>query len=139
MLDEIILLETYCSYHDIELSFIESLETFGLLTVRYEENKRFIIREEIMRSLEKFSRMYYDLNINVPGIDALSHLLEKIKDLQQETENLKARLRIYGRTSREKDGYEKIIPVQLHAGICHACIPAICTRSPSVFKNGGFI
>jgi MerR HTH family regulatory protein len=95
MLDEeIILLETYCSYYNIELSFIESLETFGLLTVRYEDNKRFIFREEI-NSLEKFSRMYYDLNINVPGIDALSHLLEKIKDLQHETEILKARLRIY--------------------------------------------
>ena len=44
---------------------------------------------------EKYSRMYYDLNINVPGIDALNHLLEKIKQLQQEAEHLKARLRIY--------------------------------------------
>lgn len=95
MLDEdIILLDTYCSYYDIEISFIETLESFGLLTVRYEENKRFIFKEEI-NSLEKFSRMYYDLNINVPGIDALSHLLEKLKTLQQETEILKARLRIY--------------------------------------------
>jgi chaperone modulatory protein CbpM len=95
MLDEeIILLETYCSYYNIELSFIETLESFGLLTVRYEENKRFIFKDEL-NSLEKFSRMYYDLNINVPGIDALNHLLEKLKNLQQETEILRARLRIY--------------------------------------------
>jgi hypothetical protein len=39
--------------------------------------------------------MYYELNINVPGIEALNHLLEKIKKLQQEAEYLKARLRIY--------------------------------------------
>jgi hypothetical protein len=50
--------------------------------------------EEVVE-LEKFSRLYYDLNINVPGIDALKHLLEKLKELQQETENLRARLRIY--------------------------------------------
>ena len=44
---------------------------------------------------KNISRMYYELNINVPGIDALKHLLEKIKQLQQEAEILKARLRIY--------------------------------------------
>ncbi len=52
------------------------------------------LMEEVVE-LEKFSRLYYDLNINVPGIDALKHLLEKLKELQQETENLRARLRIY--------------------------------------------
>ena len=56
--------------------------------------KRFILKEELVE-LEKFSRMYYDLDINVPGIDALKHMLEKIKELQQEAENLRARLRIY--------------------------------------------
>ena len=34
--------------------------------------------------------MYYELNINVPGIDALKNMLEKIKQLQQEAENLKS-------------------------------------------------
>ena len=45
--------------------------------------------------LEKYTRMYYELNINVPGIDALKNMLEKIKSHQQETEALRARLRIY--------------------------------------------
>ena len=34
--------------------------------------------------------MYYELNINVAGIDALKNLLEKIKELQQETESLES-------------------------------------------------
>jgi chaperone modulatory protein CbpM len=94
MSDEIISVETFCSYYHVEGSFLETLESFGLISISYRENKRFIQKEELAE-LEKFSRMYYELDINVPGIDALKHLLEKIKELQQETEILRARLRIY--------------------------------------------
>jgi hypothetical protein len=65
-----------------------------LVSINSREEQRFILMDEVVE-LEKFSRLYYDLNINVPGIDALKHLLEKLKELQQETENLRARLRIY--------------------------------------------
>jgi chaperone modulatory protein CbpM len=94
MSDEIIPVETFCSYYQVERTFIESLESYGLISISYVENKRFLLKEELVE-LEKFSRMYYELDINVPGIDALKHMLEKIKELQQEAENLRARLRIY--------------------------------------------
>lgn len=92
--EEIIPLETLCSYYQVERTFIETLESHGLISISYREEQRFIPVEEIAE-LEKYSRMYYDLNINVPGIDALKHMLEKVKQLQQEAEDLKARLRIY--------------------------------------------
>jgi chaperone modulatory protein CbpM len=94
MSEEIIPVETFCSYYHVEQTFVESLESYGLISISYKENQRFILKEELTE-LEKFSRMYYDLDINIPGIDALKHLLEKIKELQQETEALRARLRIY--------------------------------------------
>jgi chaperone modulatory protein CbpM len=94
MSEEIIPVETFCSYYHVEQTFVESLESYGLISISYKENQRFILKEELTE-LEKFSRMYYELDINVPGIDALKHLLEKIKELQQETEALRARLRIY--------------------------------------------
>jgi chaperone modulatory protein CbpM len=94
MSDEIIPVETFCSYYQVERTFIESLESYGLISISYVENKRFLLKEELVE-LEKFSRMYYDLDINVPGIEALKHMIEKMKELQQETENLRARLRIY--------------------------------------------
>jgi chaperone modulatory protein CbpM len=94
MSEEIIPVETFCSYYHVEQTFVESLESYGLISLSYKENQRFILKEELTE-LEKFSRMYYDLDINIPGIDALKHLLEKIKELQQETEALRARLRIY--------------------------------------------
>jgi hypothetical protein len=92
--EEIIPLETLCSYYQVERTFVETLESHGLISISYREEQRFIPVEEIAE-LEKYSRMYYDLNINVPGIDALKHMLEKVKQLQQEAEDLKARLRIY--------------------------------------------
>jgi chaperone modulatory protein CbpM len=94
MSEEIIPVETFCSYYQVEQTFVESLESYGLISISYKENQRFILKEELTE-LEKFSRMYYELDINIPGIDALKHLLEKIKELQQETETLRARLRIY--------------------------------------------
>ena len=94
MSEEIIPIETFCSYYHVERTFVESLESYGLISISYKENQRFILKEELTE-LEKFSRMYYELDINVPGIDALKHLLEKMKELQQETETLRARLRIY--------------------------------------------
>jgi hypothetical protein len=92
--DEIIPVETFCTYYQVERSFIEMLETHGLISISYKEDQGFILKEEVVE-LEKYSRMYYELNINVEGIDALNHLLEKIKQLQKETESLKGRLRIY--------------------------------------------
>jgi chaperone modulatory protein CbpM len=92
--EEIIPLEAFCSYYNVERAFIETLESHGLISISYHEEQRFILMEEVTE-LEKYSRMYYDLNINVAGIDALKNMLEKIKQLQQEAESLKARLRIY--------------------------------------------
>ena len=92
--EEIIPFEIVCTYYQVEETFLETLELHGLISVSYVENRKFILREEIA-DLEKYSRLYYDLDINVPGIDALNHLLEKIKQMQREAEILKARLRIY--------------------------------------------
>ncbi len=94
MSDEIISIETFCSYYKVERTFVENLESYGLISISYVENEQYLLKEELAE-LEKFSRLYYELEINVPGIDALKHMLEKIKELQQEAELLRARLRIY--------------------------------------------
>jgi chaperone modulatory protein CbpM len=92
--EEIIPVEMFCSYYHVELNFLETLESHGLISISYHDNQRFILKEEIAE-LEKYSRLHYDLSINVEGIDALKNMLEKIKQLQDETEQLRARLRIY--------------------------------------------
>ena len=83
--EEIIPIESFCSHYQVDRSFIETLESHGLISLSFQEDQRYILRDDVVE-LEKYSRMYYELNINVPGIEALNHLLEKIKKLQQEAE-----------------------------------------------------
>jgi hypothetical protein len=39
--------------------------------------------------------MYYDLDINMEGIDAISHLLKRINHLQQELISTQNKLRLF--------------------------------------------
>ena len=39
--------------------------------------------------------MYYDLSINFEGIDAIHHLLNRVKSMQQEIGHLRKKLTIY--------------------------------------------
>lgn len=92
--DQIIPVEIFCAFYQVERSFLDNLETHGLISISSRENKQYILLDDLA-SLEKYSRIYYELNVNVAGIEVLNHLLDKIKILQQEAELLKARLRIY--------------------------------------------
>jgi len=81
--DELIPAEEFCIYHNIEYSFISSLEDSGLITVTSVEQSTYIPAEELQK-LEKFVRLHYDLNINIEGIETINHLLEKIEEMQKE-------------------------------------------------------
>ena len=58
------------------------------------DNNRFIDYEQLQQ-LESYTRWYYDMDINVPGIDAIINLLDKVKQMQQEIETLKQQLAVY--------------------------------------------
>jgi len=92
--EEIIPIELFCTSYQVEESFLETLESYGLISITIQDQRRFILMEEIVE-LEKFSRLYYELEINVPGIEALQHMMERIKQMEQELADLKARLKIY--------------------------------------------
>ena len=42
-------------------------------------------------------RLHYDLEINMEGIDAITHLLKKLQTMQDEISVLKNKLRVYER------------------------------------------
>ena len=94
MQNQLITIEAYCTYHNAEPEFIEALEKGGLLTITIMDNSRFIDYDQLMQ-LENYTRLYYDMDINVPGIDAINNLLDKVKQMQQEIEYLKQRLAVY--------------------------------------------
>lgn len=80
--------------YDVEDSFIDSLHNMGLIHVVVHEDERFIEYDELT-NLEQFIRWYYDMDINVEGIDALQNMLSKVKQLQTEIEQLKYELSFY--------------------------------------------
>jgi len=81
--DELIPAEDFCMYHNIEYSFISSLEDSGLIRVTAVEHHTFIPADELQK-LEKFVRLHYDLDINLEGIETINHLLEKIDEMNKE-------------------------------------------------------
>ncbi|MEO6330616.1 MAG: chaperone modulator CbpM [Ginsengibacter sp.] len=86
--------EEFCIHHEVEFSFINSLQQFGLIEVKTIEEDRFIDPEKLT-DLEKFVRLHYDLDINLEGIEAITYLLLKVKQLQDDISLLKNRLSLY--------------------------------------------
>jgi chaperone modulatory protein CbpM len=94
MQNQLITVEAYCTYHHAEPEFIDALERGGLLSITIMDNSRYIDYDQLQQ-LESYTRWYYDMEINVPGIDAINNLLDKVRQMQQEIEKLRHQLAIY--------------------------------------------
>ena len=91
---DLIIVSEYCRKSHIDPSFITLLETEGLINTRVIEGIQYLLSSQLCE-VERYSRMYYDLYINIEGIDAIRHLLEKMENLQKELSLLRNRLRLY--------------------------------------------
>ncbi|MGY8914886.1 MAG: chaperone modulator CbpM [Flavobacteriales bacterium] len=87
-----ITIKDFCSSHDIEESFVLSLSEFDLVTVKIVEQERYIHQEELPK-LEKMIRLNQELGINLEGLEAIYHLLEKVEQMQTEVNQLRIKLR----------------------------------------------
>ncbi|MEP6747818.1 MAG: chaperone modulator CbpM [Bacteroidota bacterium] len=92
--NELIPVYHFCVTHKIELSFIESLQQYGLVETTTIEDQSYFTESQLS-AVEKFVRLYYDLDINLEGIEAIGYLLEKLKDIQARNIELQNRLGIY--------------------------------------------
>lgn len=84
----------FCIQHNIQVSFITLLHENGLIDIANIEETIFI-HEERLPDLEKLVRLHYDLDINMEGLEAIVHLLERVKRLQDELRIIQQRLRLY--------------------------------------------
>ena len=84
----------FCASHNIEITFINSLQEAGLIEITT-INRTEYIHESQLNKLEKIVRLYYELDINLEGIETVTHLLQRINDMQNEIMLLKNKLRLY--------------------------------------------
>lgn len=83
-----------CINHNIEFSFINSLQETGLIEIATIEETAFIDADQLQQ-VEKFIHFYYDLDINIEGIETINHMLLRINTMQDEIKSLRNRLRLY--------------------------------------------
>ncbi|MEG2573352.1 MAG: chaperone modulator CbpM [Bacteroides sp.] len=94
MRTDLIIISEYCDKCQIEPSFLSMLEEDGLINIHIDNAEKYLLASQLAE-LEKYIRLYYDLSINIPGIDAIHHLLAKINSMQDEIHLLKSRLSTY--------------------------------------------
>jgi MerR HTH family regulatory protein len=91
---ELIAVNEFCTHNNIEIRFIHSLQESGLIELTTIQEGGFIHTNQLQQ-LEKWVRLYYEMDINLEGIETITHLLERINNLQEEITGLKNRLRLY--------------------------------------------
>ena len=90
----LIQIKQFCLYHEIENTFITELNNYGLVEIIIQEEDEYLQPEQLP-AIEKMIRMHYDLKINLEGIDAIYHLLNKIELLQQNLTATQNKLRLF--------------------------------------------
>lgn len=94
MQTDLIIVSEYCRICHIDPSFLYMLEKGGLIEIDSVEGERYLSASQLY-DVERYTRMYYELSINVEGIDVIHHLLDRIGSMQKEMSHLKSKLRLY--------------------------------------------
>lgn len=94
MQTELIIVSEYCHKCHIDPSFIELLEEVGLIEIHAEGGNPHLLVSQLPE-VERYSRMYYDLSINLEGIDAIHHLLQRMEQMRREMNQLRSQLHLY--------------------------------------------
>ena len=90
----IIAADLFSAHHQIEITFIHRLHDYGLLELTMIDGRPYLALDQLP-ALERMIRLHYDLDINIPGIETITHLLERNAQLKEEVRQLKNRLSIY--------------------------------------------
>ena len=80
--------------YQVEEVFLDALHSSGLIEVVVEEEDRYI-EYDYLQEIEQYVRWYYDLEINIEGIEALHHMLQQVRELQSDVERLRSELKFY--------------------------------------------
>jgi len=92
--EDMIVLDEFCTNHEVDISFVRSLEEYGLIETII-VNETLYIQENELSKLEQILRLHQELNINSEGVDAIINLLKRIENMQNEITVLRNKLNFY--------------------------------------------
>ncbi len=79
--------EELVKIYNIEINFFDELESCGLLKTENENQIKYLLYEELP-VFERFVNWHYDLEVNIPGLEVIHHLLKQIEDLREQNRKL---------------------------------------------------
>ncbi|SHF19062.1 chaperone modulator CbpM [Chryseobacterium takakiae] len=83
--------EELVKIYNIEITFFDELVDSGLLNIQTENEIHYLMYEDLP-SFERFTNWYYDLDINLPGLEVIHEMLRKMEDLKQKNRELMSKL-----------------------------------------------
>jgi hypothetical protein len=89
-----VLLQQFCLHHEVELSFIDSLHEYGLITIVVFNDDKYILADDL-KEIEKMAHFYYELGINIEGIEVIINLLLQNDRLRKELNFARRKLLTY--------------------------------------------
>jgi hypothetical protein len=92
--DNLISANEFCIHYEVDSSFLNSLNEFGLVEIILMEEVQFINVSYLPR-LERIINLHYELGINLEGVEAIGHLLSRIRNMQNRITDLENRLRLF--------------------------------------------
>ncbi len=93
--------EDLVKIYKIEVSFFDSLEESGLLKTQTENDIKYLLYEELP-AFERFTNWHYDLDVNLPGIEMIHDLLQRMDEMKERHRLLLEKL------NRISDKYEDV-------------------------------
>lgn len=79
--------DQFCIYYEVETTFVYSLSEHGLIELMRSDQGDMIDFEQLA-ALEKYIHLHYELEINMEGLEAITHLLNRVQQLQHELRRL---------------------------------------------------
>lgn len=83
--------EELVQIYNIEITFFDELVDSGLLNIETDNEIRYLMYEDLP-TFERFANWHYDLEINLPGLEVINSMLQKIKNLNQINRELMQKL-----------------------------------------------
>lgn len=91
---DMITAKEFCIHHNVEMTFIQSLNESGLIEITHTAEEICVPMHQLPQ-LEKMVRLYYEMDINMEGLETITHLLNRMNEMQQEIVHLQNRLGVY--------------------------------------------